>query len=211
MTTTPGPRYAPERTAVPPGTTRTPSATVRCRGGNVSLSKKRNGPAGGSSTTRRRRKQRRMPFLTRPLTVQPEGPGSAARMAPRSRPARNASKTARASAPRASAGRANSASTCSLSSGALTSTSSEEPQLAQGPSQGFAGLFGGRTQRQAEALLAEAEEGQGRFHRNRVRFHEVQVHEPQQPVVDAAPFREVPAGAGDNKVVHGAGDLVGAD
>src|SRR5262249_52670865 len=86
MQITPGARYAPSRTADPPGTIRTPSATDKRLSGSVSLSKKGQRPWSiEASTMSPNLNPSRMPCFPHVLTRQPigsDGAGSAARTAP---------------------------------------------------------------------------------------------------------------------------------
>ena len=166
------------------------------------MSKKRSGPAGSVSTTRPRRKPSRMPFLTQPLTRQPSGAGLRRAHLARSPARRSSSSKTRARlvaqrlggqrvvAPRSARGR---------SSRTLTTAARARRSAARRASRVASR---GRAHGQAEALLAQAHQGQRRLHRDGVRLHEVQVHEAQQPVVDAARLREVAARAGRRQVVH---------
>src|SRR5438045_3127234 len=115
MHTTPGARYAPSRTLEPPGTMRTPSATVVGRTGYVSLSKKRKLACADISASAPIRKPARMPRLTQGLTLHtPDGSRSAARTSPRLSACLNDSKTSR-SVELNSPPFANNPSTCSRS------------------------------------------------------------------------------------------------
>src|SRR5580704_9330929 len=78
----------------PPGTTRTPSAAEKSRGGKVCLSTNEKEPAVEFSRAPKR-KPSRMPCLTQALTRHPVGAaasGSAERTSPRSRHPRNSRK-----------------------------------------------------------------------------------------------------------------------
>ena len=145
----------------------------------MSLSRKREGPGvGGSSTIAAEAEAEEDPLLdpgVDPPTVG-AGLGGADRAPTRGR--RGARRRrARASSPRASRGA--SANSASIRSASSRGRSRGDPSAGGAARAGprASRSLGGRAQGQAEALLAEAEEGQRGLHRDRVRLHEVQVHE----------------------------------
>src|SRR5205085_7329302 len=206
--TTPGARYAPSRTDDPPGTMRTPSATVVGRTGYVSLSKKRKEACADMSASAPMRKPARMPRLTQELTRHtPPWSRSAARTSPRLSAALNAPKTSRSVGVN-SPPFANSPSTCSRSD---MRRLLQQARVCEHRAHALARPRLHGHKRQAEVLFEETHQGQRRLHGAGARLDEVHVHQGQQAVMKLARLVPTPFERGVNHPRHQVGRFVRRD
>src|SRR5437016_5162885 len=171
MQTTPGATYAPSRMLDPPGTMRTPSASVVGRTGYVSLSKNLRVGCADMSVRTPMRNPTRIPCLTHALTHHvPSRPRSAARISPRVSAARNSANSARSGGPQCSPFWEASASMRSRSDMRGTQRQS---QRSQDHAQAGPGLLLHRDEREPESLFQESHQRERGLDGSGVRFDEV--------------------------------------
>src|ERR1700733_10473023 len=202
--TTPRPMKLPSRMLEPPGTMRMPSPTPNARSGYVDLSMKRccvtpvTAPSADSladrsadmSTIEPMRKPSKIPFFTQPFTRHPvfaAGSGSAARTSPRFSASLNSPNRRKCSSLYCAGGSSNSRSICDGSMHSLGE--SQRSEHVAHPRQVFRLR---RHQWQPPARSEQAHFRHRRLHRDRVRLHEVDLHQRMESPVNLASTGDVP-------------------
>src|ERR1051326_126029 len=183
MMTTPAPMNDPSRTELPPGTIRTPPAPLNRFKPRVSLSRNVNPLSEGISAICPTRNASRIPFLTQVFTRQLPAETSAARALPRFNISLS-SPTAWITFARwpfsiCSGGSSNNRSMVSLSG-----ISVQQFEIIQNLLKPRPVLHTQFDHRQPVHLLDKSHGGERRFHRNRIRFHKIEVHQWEELVMD---------------------------